>query len=1017
MNMIQCGKCKAWTPGGARYCGTCGYPVDNELPVRTAISKASGDIAGINNVTAISTHKPVDPKTLIPPVQKPKDTDETLISGYKQPIEKAQAAKNDDFSAHDLKTIDEQLAHRALNRAEMRSRENIMRQSTAPLDTEQEKERREKYLLPLLGAGAAMGPQPTQTPMASGTPQFNNAPSVAGNPQPPLLQAPMLDKPPMLDHGTGARTLTRAAHKPVATVAKTTIPKSAMYIGTCVVVVTAVVATTVILSQPPRSGSTAGKAAIKVSAGTITPGGSISVHGEHFVPNGTVNFSIDKTPISSFSVYQAGLALALRNMNAILQTRQAEENKKPVVVRKDGTFDATLLIPKTLPLAKTYILLAEEQGISEPVTVKITIDAPQITRPCINAPPGPLTFTMEEGKTQPGPKTLTISNCGRAGKITISVKTSDGANWLKVKPTNVDLEIEGQKEIQVEIDSKGLKAGNYTGEITFAIGEDTSKTSVAFNIAKPDAKWCLNVSPSSLTYTAQEGAASTDPQDVTVSNCGDPGTVLASPVDSNDSSWINGSSTSIELKANETKTIPWTISNVGTAGTYNSRLAFTLGTVTRYVDVILHVTPRAPEGTCSMAVSPNTLAFEMIEGGANPTEKLATVSASNCGATSATLTSSAAWLKTSVASVPLNAGNQNVGISINGQGLQASTQPYTGAVTFKVGTLVRTVSVSLTVKAPLPTCSFTVSPTSLAYEMQEGSADPKAKPFTVTGSNCGTTDSAAVTSSADWLYTDVSSVALSGNSKNVSVGVSGKGLKASDTPYTGTITVKAGTLVKQVAVSLTVTAPCTIAVSPVELTYTMQRGGANPQTQAVTVSGKNCGTSSVTVTPSQSWITTRGDSVAVGSSISIGINGANLEVGTYTGSVTFTIGSQTKTVSVTLTVTEPPAPKWCDGNDVVDFGNVEIYNTYTRTITLGNCGNAAGTANQTNITDYNFQWLQSATPTSATIYPDGVMEVTITVKPGELEYDQIYKGQVTYTMNGVDKIINVSIKPIRPVIK
>ena len=162
-----------------------------------------------------------------------------------------------------------------------------------------------------------------------------------------------------------------------------------------------------------------------------------------------------------------------------------------------------------------------------PVTVPVTFTvATAPVPPAIGASPTSLSFAATQGGANPANQTLSISNTG-GGTLTWSA--SDNATWLTLSPASGT----GNGAVTVSAATGILTAGSYNGNITLsATGAPSMTVPVTFTVA---AAPTLGVSPTSLTFTATQGAANPVNQTATVSNTG--GTL--SWTTSDDAAWLS----------------------------------------------------------------------------------------------------------------------------------------------------------------------------------------------------------------------------------------------------------------------------------------------------------------------------------------------------------------------------------------------------------------------------------------------------------------------------------------------
>jgi hypothetical protein len=310
------------------------------------------------------------------------------------------------------------------------------------------------------------------------------------------------------------------------------------------------------------------------------------------------------------------------------------------------------------------------------------------------------------------------------------------------------------------------------------------------------------------------------------------------------------------------------------------------------------VTAAAP--TPTIGVSPAALTFNYQSGGAVPSGQNVALSSSGTNF-NYTVSTSATWL----AATPVSGTTPgSVSVSVNPQSLSAGT--YTGTVSIAssgASNSPRTVAVTLNVTAAqLP--ALTASPASLTYSYQIGGSAPAAQ---VVAISSGSAVSYTTSKSTTWLSVTPASGTTPGN---LSVSVNPSGLTAGT--YTGNVTVTsagASNSPKNVPVTLTVTAATspTMTVSPLNLTFNYQSGGANPAAQAVNVTGTTALPYSTGT--NAAWLSVSPASGTTPGGLSVSVNPSGLAAGTYTGTVTVTgtgASNSPQKVSVTLAVTATP---------------------------------------------------------------------------------------------------------------
>jgi hypothetical protein len=165
--------------------------------------------------------------------------------------------------------------------------------------------------------------------------------------------------------------------------------------------------------------------------------------------------------------------------------------------------------------ANTYtstVTLSGAAGVT-PVTVPVTFTVTAApVPPAIGASPTALSFTATAGGANPANQTLSISNTGGG---TLNWSASDSATWLTLSPASGT----GNGTVTLSATTGTLAANTYTSTVTLsgAAGVTPVTVPVTFTVtAAPN----ITLNPSSLTYTATEGAANPTNQTVSLTTSG-----------------------------------------------------------------------------------------------------------------------------------------------------------------------------------------------------------------------------------------------------------------------------------------------------------------------------------------------------------------------------------------------------------------------------------------------------------------------------------------------------------------
>ena len=446
---------------------------------------------------------------------------------------------------------------------------------------------------------------------------------------------------------------------------------------------------------------------------------------------------------------------------------------------------------------------------------------------------------------------------------------------------------------------------SYSASITGASGL-LGSTVVNFTIGGPSTVSVvgpvLNVSPTSLSFTAVQGGSSPANQTVGISNAGG-GTL-------NWSASVT-SGTFLSLSGTTSGTNSGTITAVVTlgsltAGTYNGNIRVTAAGASgspQDIPVTFTVSPPAP----IIGLSPTSLSFTAMQGSSSPANQ--TVGVSNTGGgtlnwsasvTSGTFlslsgTTSGTNAGTITAVVTLGSlapGTYNGNIQVTAAG--ASNTPQNIPVTFTV----------------TPGPAIGLSPTSLSFSAVQGSSSPANQTVGVSNTGGGTLNwSASVTSGA---FLSLSGTTSGTNSGTITAVVTLGSLTAGT--YNGNIQVTAAgasNTPQNIAVTFTVAPPPAIGLSPSSLSFTAVQGGGSPANQTVGVSNSGGGTLnwSASVT-SGTFLSLGGTTSGTNSgTITAVVTLGSLTVGTYNGNIQVTAAGASNTpqnIPVTLTVSLAP---------------------------------------------------------------------------------------------------------------
>jgi hypothetical protein len=304
------------------------------------------------------------------------------------------------------------------------------------------------------------------------------------------------------------------------------------------------------------------------------------------------------------------------------------------------------------------------RSTSVPVTFTVT-EAP--VPPRIGASLTTLSFTAQEGGSNPAAQTLSLSNTG-GGNLTWTA--SDNAPWLTLSQTSGT----GNGTITVTAATGSLAAGTYNAMIALgSTGATTIQIPVTFTVVS--APTTITLSPSSLTYTAVSGSSNPASQSMTVNSNG-------SWTASDNAGWLTLSPTS--GSANDTISASINLGGVP-VGTHTAAVTVTGGGTAKTVNVTLTVS------AASFTISPGSLAFTATQGAANPPAQ--TIILNSTGTWTAS--DNASWLSLSPTS---GSNNGTITASVNTANANPGNNPAT--ITVISGGVTKTATVSLMLNTP-----------------------------------------------------------------------------------------------------------------------------------------------------------------------------------------------------------------------------------------------------------------------------------------------------------------------------
>ena len=400
------------------------------------------------------------------------------------------------------------------------------------------------------------------------------------------------------------------------------------------------------------------------------------------------------------------------------------------------------------------------------------------------------------------------------------------------------------------------------------------------------------------------------------------------------------------------------------AQTYNATLTVRKHNGQRILSVSLRGSGiQAAVAQPALTASASAMTFSAQAGGASPAGQSLTIGANPASAVAFTVAADQPWINLSASSGTTSSAIQ-VGANISG--LAAGN--YSGHVIVSAAGVTNSpisIAVALSVTAP-QTHALTAAPSSLAFSGVAGGASPATQSLTIGENPAG---AVAYTVAADQAWMTLS--AASGTtSSTIQVGANTSGLAAGN--YTGHVIVTAAGVTNSpmsVTVTLAVTAAQTKALtaSPSTFAFSMVLGGAAPAGQILTVGENPAGALPFTITGDQPWINVSFFSGTTPGTIQVSVtNLSGLAAGNYSGHLIVSatgVSNSPMSIPVTLAITTATQTSTLAVSPTsLAFGNINLTNNNTKTVTVTNSGTGSVTISSVGVVGLGLSANGIATP-------------------------------------------------------
>ena len=213
------------------------------------------------------------------------------------------------------------------------------------------------------------------------------------------------------------------------------------------------------------------------------------------------------------------------------------------------------------------ITITDSNASNSPQTVSVTLTLSKDQPPQISVTPTSLEFSAIQGGSDPSAQSIRIRN---SGQQTLNYTISDDAAWLSVSPSSGS-STGGENVHTVSVSIGSLGTGTHNGTITITDPNATNSPQtvrVTLTISEPSPP-VISVTPTSLSFSAQQGDSNPSAQSIRVRNSG------AQTLDytiTDDAGWLSVSPTSGSSTGGEnTHTVSVDISGLS-PGSYNGTI-------------------------------------------------------------------------------------------------------------------------------------------------------------------------------------------------------------------------------------------------------------------------------------------------------------------------------------------------------------------------------------------------------------------------------------------------------------
>lgn len=593
-------------------------------------------------------------------------------------------------------------------------------------------------------------------------------------------------------------------------------------------------------------------------------------------------------------------------------------------------------------------------------------------------------FYYQLGSFLPGSQIFTVTSTGSGVvQVNLTTTTTDMYNWLSVTPASAYT----PQTITVSVQPNQLPAGTYHGNIRVS---SASSATPALDVpvtlvVSPNALLTVGTTPTPFVY--QSGSPLPPAQSVSIAATSGTLNYSVTTNTSNGTNWLAVAPLSGQVgQSAQALTIAVNPTSLATGNYTGSVVISAAGAANSPVTIPISLSVNTAS---TLTVNPPSVVIN-VQTGVAANQVLSQPLYVDSPGSSVTFTTSA--IPTSCGAIWLHAFPATgttptlVTVSTDPSGLQAP-QSCSGTVVITPagGTSIQ-VPVTLKVSS---TPLANVTPLYLNFSAPFDGDPTAAKTVSVSitdGSSVALTASALTTIGSSWLRVNPTTTSTPGT-----LNVTADPRYMSVGTYTGQITISSSAIGANsviIPVTFKVTAVAGAVASPSSLTFTQVVGGASPAAQNVSLTSTSGSLSFGAATTS--WVSLNQYEGYTPATLTVRVNGGNLPVGTYQGSISLSIpGAANNPLVIPVTLNVVSATAIAVDHSSLTFsyqqnGTAPAPQSLNVTSTGGAVGVAAAVASGGN-------WL-AVSPGSGTT----PAQFTVSVSPGSLAVGG-YDGSITLT--------------------